>query len=522
MLATACGFMAARGVTAVGAGVSGTGVVTDMAKLVSGASLNPTLPIYASSVKYMNSGSREAKTPPKTPLDLPKVAIVGRPNVGKSTLLNRIVGRRVAIVEEQPGVTRDRKDEIVEWMGRSFILTDTGGWLHRGSEIDHKVSQQSELAVAQADLLLFVVDATLGVTDQDSQMADFLHRQNKPTLLVANKVDTERQKSLIWEFVQLGFGDPRPLSALHGVGTADILDEIIWRLAEADQAALPEDATEDASQDASPNTPPPNAHPHAPHDALVSVAIVGRPNVGKSTLFNKLAGDDRSVVHDQPGTTRDTIDTVVETELGRIKFIDTAGLRRKARIDENTEHYAALRALRAIDKADIVLFMIDATAGLTHQDMRLAERVDRSGCPILVLLNKWELLSVEQRKDILADVEHRLGFVGDGSVIRMTALTGKGVHRILPALSGAVADYRKRVPTRLINKVVRLAQAAHPAPGGARVLYATQGATDPPTFILFANRKLPQTYIRYLERKLREELSFGATPLRLRVRLRSE
>ncbi len=474
---------------------------------------------YASSLKYMNSGAgqssglssdRSHDRSRNLPSGLPRVAIVGRPNVGKSTLLNRIVGRRVAIVEQRPGVTRDRKDELAEWKGRQFVLTDTGGWLHGGTDMDDKVSRQSELAVSQANLLLFVVDATSGVTQQDQQMADYLHRQlhrqPKPALLVANKVDSQRQSSLIWEFVQLGFGDPWPLSALHGAGTADILDEIVLCLEVGESPA-----------DSNPEpAPDPNPEP------LVSVAIVGRPNVGKSTLFNRLVGDDRSVVHDQPGTTRDTIDTVAQTSIGPIKFIDTAGLRRKSRIDENTEHYAALRALRAIDKADIVLFVMDATAGLTHQDMRLAERVDRSGCPILVLLNKWELLSLEQRKEILADVEHRLGFVGDGSVIRMTALSGKGVHRILPALGDAVADYRKRVPTRTLNKIIRQAQAAHPAPGGARVLYATQPATDPPTFILFANRKLPQTYVRYLERKLREDLSFGAAPLRLRIRLRSQ
>ena len=470
------------------------------------------MPSYASSVKGMDSSEPMSA---RLPEELPKVVIVGRPNVGKSTLLNRIVGRRVAIVEERPGVTRDRKEELVEWQGHHFVLTDTGGWLQAGSAIDQKVSRQSELAVKQADLLLLVVDATVGVTHEDSQMADFLQRQGRPVMLVANKVDSERQKPLIWEFVQLGLGDPWPLSALHGAGTADILDEIVARLAAGESSGT---GAEERSAAAS---AVPSGAAQSGTDPLVAVAIVGRPNVGKSTLFNQLVGSDRSVVHDQPGTTRDSVDTVADTELGRIKFIDTAGLRRKSRIDENTEQYAALRALRAIDQADIVLFVIDATAGLTHQDLRLAERVDRSGCPVLVLLNKWELLSVEQRKDLLGDVERRLGFVGDGSVIRTTALTGKGLHRILPALGGAVADYRKRVPTRQLNQVIRQAQAAHPAPGGSRVLYATQGATDPPTFVLFASRKLPQTYLRYLERKLREELDFGATPLRLRVRLRS-
>ena len=477
---------------------------------------------------------------------LPRVAIVGRPNVGKSTLLNRIAGRRAAIVEARPGVTRDRKEVAVDWQGWEFLLIDTGGWLTAGSDIDHKVSAQSEHAIDTADLLLFVVDATLGATQEDADMAAFLHRQDAPALLVANKADSPRQEALAWEFVNLGFGDPWPLSALHGRGTADVLDEIVKRVcpgaagsaaamsaaasdsAETSQDALsdiptestPSDSTigESSLGDSTPSDIPPTATPSEP---IVSVAIVGMPNVGKSTLFNQLVGEARSVVHDEPGTTRDSVDSIAQTDLGPIRFVDTAGLRRKARIDQETERYAALRALRSIDQADIVLLVIDATAGVTHQDLRLAERVDNAGCPVLLLLNKWELLNAEQRAEVREEVQRRLSFVGDGSIFPITALTGRGTHKILPALSGVVEDYRKRVPTRLVNKTIREAQAAHSAPGGARVLYATQGATDPPTFLLFVNRKLPPTYVRYLERKLREEFSFGAAPLRMRVRLRS-
>lgn len=470
---------------------------------------------------------------------LPKVAIIGRPNVGKSTLLNRIAGRRAAIVEARPGVTRDRKEVVVDWQGWEFLLIDTGGWLQAGSDIDHKVSAQSEYAISTANLLLFVVDATLGVTQEDADMAAFLHRQHVPVLLVSNKADSPRQEAMAWEFVNLGFGNPWPLSALHGRGTADVLDEVVKQIynpettsdtAAPSDSAISAPATSDTSHTdsaisdtahtdaATTNTPTTNT---PSTDVTVSVAIVGMPNVGKSTLFNKFVGEARSVVHDEPGTTRDSVDSIVQTELGPIRFVDTAGLRRKARIDQETERYAALRALRSIDQADIVLLIIDATKGITHQDLRLAERVDNAGCPVLLLLNKWELLTAEQRARVRDDVQRRLSFVGDGSVFPITALSGRGIQKIFPALSGVVEDYRKRVPTRLVNKTIREAQAAHSAPGGARVLYATQGATDPPTFLLFVNRKLPPTYVRYLERKLREEFSFGATPLRMRVRLRA-
>ena len=475
---------------------------------------------------------------------LPKVAIIGRPNVGKSTLLNRIAGRRVAIVEARPGVTRDRKEVVVDWQGWEFLLIDTGGWLQAGSDIDHKVSAQSEYAISTANLLLFVVDATLGVTQEDADMAAFLHRQHVPVLLVSNKADSPRQEAMAWEFVNLGFGNPWPLSALHGRGTADVLDEVVKQIynpettsdtAAPSDSAISTPATSDtahtdaAISDTSHTDPAISNTSHTDSattntpstDVTVSVAIVGMPNVGKSTLFNKFVGEARSVVHDEPGTTRDSVDSIVQTELGPIRFVDTAGLRRKARIDQETERYAALRALRSIDQADIVLLIIDATKGITHQDLRLAERVDNAGCPVLLLLNKWELLTTEQRATVKDDVQRRLSFVGDGSVFPITALSGRGIQKIFPALSGVVEDYRKRVPTRLVNKTIREAQAAHSAPGGARVLYATQGATDPPTFLLFVNRKLPPTYVRYLERKLREEFSFGATPLRMRVRLRA-
>jgi GTP-binding protein len=429
------------------------------------------------------------------------VAIVGRPNVGKSTLMNRILGRREAIVEERPGVTRDRKEVEASWQGREFTLVDTGGWIADGDSLDEKVSRQSERAIADADAVLFVVDATVGVTEDDARVATLLRSATAPVVLVANKVDDRVHEAAIWELMSLGLGEPTPVSALHGRGAGDLLDRLV--------AALPDDEPDEVVE-------------KEPGERIVGVTLVGRPNVGKSTLFNRLTGEDRAVVHDRPGTTRDAVDTVVETDTGPVRFIDTAGMRRKARIDEQTEYYSLVRALKAVDTADVALLVIDATLGVTHQDQRLAERVDAAGCPIVVLLNKWDLCDAEQREDAMIQVGDKLHFVGEAPVLRISALSGKNVQRLWPALEQTIADYRTRIPTRRVNDVIRAAQAAHPAPAGVRVLYATQGATDPPTFTLFANREVPRTWLRYLERKLREDLDLGSTPIKLRVRRRSE
>ena len=439
-------------------------------------------------------------------MTLPVVAVVGRPNVGKSTLLNRIVGRREAIVEEKPGVTRDRKEVVGDWRGRSFVLVDTGGWLPGGTDLDAKVSRQSERAIEEADAVLFVVDAAIGIVEEDARVAELLRRAKPPVLLVANKVDDTGREPNVWEFVRLGVGDPYPVSALHGRGTGDLLDALVDVL----PPAAPEDepAVAGSEADESPR--------------VFGVAIVGRPNVGKSTLFNRLIGEERAVVHDMPGTTRDSIDTVVDTGDGPVRFIDTAGMRRKGRIDEGTEYYSMVRALRSVDKADVALLVIDATVGVTHQDQRLAERVDAAGCPVVVLINKWEILDAEQRAQVAGQLERRLHFLGEATILKISALTGKGVSKLLPALSAAIEDYHRRIPTRQVNNAIRAAQSAQPAPHGGRVLYATQGAVDPPTFTLFANKALPPTYLRYLERSLREAFDLGATPIKLRVRKRSE
>jgi GTPase len=442
--------------------------------------------------------------------DLPTVVIVGRPNVGKSTLFNRIIGEQVAIVEDRPGVTRDRKEAEGEWLGHRFRLVDTGGWLPGGDALDEKVSRQVEAAVRKADVVLFVVDASVGITDDDLVIGNWLRKTQRSILVVANKADNERREADRWEFLSLGLGDPHAVSALHGRRAGDLLDEIIALAPGPDPVDEP-----DRFGDAPLWNPTDAAPPR--------VAIVGRPNVGKSTLFNRLVGEDRSVVHDMPGTTRDAIDTLVETPDGPMVFVDTAGMRKRGKIDEAAEYYSMVRALRAIDDADIALLVIDATEGVTGQDQRLAERVDASGCPIVVMLNKWELIDdAEHRLEIQADVQRKLGFIGDAPIVKISALTGKGVHKLRPLLQDAITQYHRRVPTRDVNKVIAAAQQKQPAGHGLKVLYALQGATDPPTFTLFVNRELPPTYLRYLERSIREAFEFGNTPIKIRVRKRTD
>jgi len=434
------------------------------------------------------------------PTSLPVVAIVGRPNVGKSTLVNRITGRRSAIVEDTPGVTRDRKEVEAEWTGRAFTLVDTGGWLPGGSDLDAKVTEQSERAIAGADVVLLVVDATIGVTDEDERVAQLLRRLKRPTFVAANKVDSESREPDIWEFAALGLGDPMPVSAIHGRGTGDLLDLVVGALPPA------------------PDEPEPVEDDEAAAPAF-SVAIVGRPNVGKSTLFNRLVGEERSVVHDLAGTTRDSVDTVLETEEGRIRFVDTAGLRRRGKEADGPEYYSLVRALQSIDSSDTALLVIDATEGVTHQDQRLAERIDAAGSPVVIVLNKWEVLDEERKADVQHQVADMLAFLTYAPVLKVSALSGMGVHKLLPALLQAEEAYSRRVPTAVLNRVIQAAQSAHAPPHG-RVQYATQGAIHPPTFTLFASQDLPPTYLRYLERKIREHFQLGPTPLKIRVRRR--
>jgi GTPase len=433
----------------------------------------------------------------------PVVVVAGRPNVGKSSLVNRIVGTRAAVVEEEQGVTRDRKELSAEWSGVPFTVMDTGGWLAGGDALEAKVSDQAERALAGADVVLMVVDVTTGVTDEDLAAAKVIRRAGPPVRLVVNKVDDANREAAAWEFVALGLGDPYPVSSLHGRGTGDLLDEVV--------ALLPEPSPDDEEVGAVPTG-------GAGGTTTPSVAIIGRPNVGKSTLFNRLLGEERAIVHDMPGTTRDAIDTVVETPDGPVRFIDTAGLRRPANVDRGTEQHATLRALRALERADVALLVIDATVGASHQDQRLAERIGVSGCPAIVVLNKWDQVGVDDRADVLAGVGDRLAFLGAAPVLKISALSGKGVQRIFPALRDCVAAYHQRVPTGTLNRTVQELQSRQAAPR-ARIRYVVQGAIDPPTFTLFTNGRLPQTYLRYIERGIRERFDLGATPMKLRVRI---
>ena len=432
----------------------------------------------------------------------PMVVIAGRPNVGKSSLVNRIVGSRAAVVEEEQGVTRDRKVLTAEWSGVPFSIMDTGGWLAAGDVLEAKVSEQAERALAEADVVLMVVDVTTGVTEEDLAAAKVIRRAGPPVRLVVNKVDDANREAAAWEFVSLGLGDPYPVSAVHGRGTGDLLDEVVrlFPSAAEEEPLVPGSAEETTD----PGTP--------------RVAIIGRPNVGKSTLFNQLLGEERSIVHAMPGTTRDAIDTVVETPDGPVCFIDTAGLRRPSKTDRGTEQHSTMRALRALERADVAILVIDATIGASHQDQRLAERIGVSGCPAIVALNKWDQVPTDQRDDVLAGVGDRLAFLGSAPVLKISALSGKGVHRILPALRDSVEAYHQRVSTGALNRAVQELQSRQAAPR-ARIRYIVQGAIDPPTFTLFTNGRLPPTYIRYIERGLREKFEFGATPMKLRVRI---
>lgn len=443
-----------------------------------------------------------------------RVVIAGRPNVGKSTLVNRIVGKRVAIVEEQPGVTRDRFELDAEWRGCRFVIVDTGGMLERGDALDKKVTAQALRATDDADLVLFVLDAMVGITADDDAVAQLLRRVSDKVLPVANKVDSTNQEADAWLLASYGFGLPVLISALHGRSIGDLLDTIIERLGIEPE---PLDELRDDEDDYDDEDAPIVADQE--REVIASVALVGRPNVGKSTLFNRLVGDERVIVHDLPGTTRDAIDTIVETEEGAIRFIDTAGLRRRSRVGSGSEYYSLVRSLSAIDRADVSVLLIDSTEGITHQEQVLAERVDIAGSPILIALNKWDLADTERRLALADELEDRLGFLAYAPVLRISAMTGLGVHRLLPALRVTIDAYHRRIPTGQLNDTIKKIQADHPAPG-SRILYAVQGAIDPPTMTLFVTKRLHESYLRYIEHQLRERFEFGPTPLKLRVRIR--
>ncbi|MCL4448513.1 MAG: ribosome biogenesis GTPase Der [Actinobacteria bacterium] len=432
--------------------------------------------------------------------ELPLVAVVGKPNVGKSTLVNRLVGSRVTIVQEIPGVTRDRNELPCDWNGVEFLLADTGGWTTSEDSLDTKVAIQAVNILPEAQVVLFVVDVKVGITDYDEKLAALLQHSASAVLLVANKVDSPLDEPDAWQFTRLGLGDPWMVSAIHGRGSGDLLDEVVRLLAAVKVAEKRSEVPRKTS----------TSDQH-----LASVAIIGIPNAGKSTLFNRLVGEERSIVHDVPGTTRDSIDTVVATPQGRLRFIDTAGMAHKA---QGIEYYSTVRALKSLELADVALLVIDASLGVIHQDQRLAQKAQRMGTAMIVVFNKWDLLDTQNRLDIVNEFNDRLEFLNYATTIRTSALTGRGVHKIFNAIFSAVDSYNQRVSTGELNKVVQSLQQTHPAPG-VKIRYAIQGATRPPTFTLFASKRLHPTYLRFVEHKLRESFGFDGTPLKLRVRV---
>ena len=414
-------------------------------------------------------------------------------------------------------ITRDRKELEAEWLGVPFRVIDTGGWLPHGSELDDKVSRQVEAAVDEADLILFVVDASVGSLDDDESIAEWLRRRHLPVIVVANKSDNTRRENDIWQFLSLGLGEAIPVSALHGRRAGDLLDVVLERLGDKAIPRRAEQLLDDAEwlDDFVPADGDDGNHPASQSSA--------DPTSARARCSTDLSVTIARSFTTCPALRRDAIDTLVETEDGPIVFVDTAGMRRRAKIDDAAEYYSMVRALRAIDDADIALLVVDADEGVSGQDQRLAERVDAAGCPIVVLLNKWETIDdPEARLQIETDARRKLSFLGEVHVLKISALTGKGVHKLRPLLQDAIEQYHRRVPTSDVNRVINDAQQRQPAGGGARVLYAVQGATDPPTFTLFVNRELPQHHLRYLERSIRDAFGFGSTPIKLRVRKKND
>lgn len=423
----------------------------------------------------------------------PRVAVLGRQNVGKSTLVNRLLGRREAIAHELPGVTRDRVEARVQADGRSFVVVDTGGFVRRPRGLEEAVVHQAERAAADADLSLLVVDATTGITDDDEALAARLRRSGRPVLVVANKVDSERQEPLAAEFYGLGLGEPIPVSALHGRGVGELMDRILDLIPVEGQ---PEEQPEPR------------------------FCLLGRPNVGKSSLFNRLLGQDRTIVHEEPGTTRDAVDSVVEVGGRVLRFVDTAGLRRvvKAR---GVEYYGVLRSLRALERSHVALLVVDASEGLTREDRRIAVQVMEAGRGLVVALNKWDLVPKGERDERFRALSQAAAPFPGTPVLRTSALTAMGVHRLIPALLRVQEAWSRRVPTAAVNRVLEQATASHPPPRSAgRILYGTQVAAGPPTFVLFGAREPGPAYRRYLEHALREAFGFDGVPLRLVFRPR--
>ena len=428
---------------------------------------------------------------------LPVVAVLGRPNVGKSTLVNRVLGRREAVVQERPGVTRDRREFRADWAGRDFILIDTGGWeLASGEELTSGITAQAEAALVGADVVLLVVDGTVGLSDDDAAVANILRDTAATVILVANKVDDAGKELLVPSLWKTGIGEPVPVSALHGRGIGDLLDRLVNALPEAEEFQ---------------------------EDRMPTLAIIGRPNVGKSTLLNRLTGEERVLVSSTPGTTRDPID--VEVMIGDVQYrvVDTAGIRRNPKVKDSADFYSIIRARQALDEADVALLLVDATEGVTQQDQRIAEEAAESGAGLILLLNKWDLPDLEQREATTFGVGDRLGFVGWAPVLRISALTGARLHRLAAALDVVLENRARRISTGQLNRLIRGWQGVHPPPvrKGRRpkILYAVQAGVNPPTIILFVSGgEIGDDYVRYLENRLRGEMDFDGTPIHFMTR----
>ena len=430
----------------------------------------------------------------------PVLAVVGRPNVGKSTLVNRILGRRQAVVEDRPGITRDRVAYDATWNGRRFTVVDTGGWQQDAHGMAGRITTQAELAVEAADAVLLVVDATVGATDTDEAVVRVLRRAGKPVILAANKVDSERSEPDATALWSLGLGQPYSVSALHGRGSGDLLDAVL--------DALPEAPLEQPTAVTGPRR----------------VALLGKPNTGKSSLLNRLAGAERVMVDEVAGTTIDPVDELVELGGRTWRLVDTAGIRRRVHEASGHEYYASLRTASALDKAEVAVVLIDASEPLSEQDVRIMSMVVEAGRALVVAWNKWDLVDEERRRYLEREIERDLRHVRWAPRVNISARTGRAVDRLVPALETALHGWATRVPTARLNAFLGQLVAAHPHPvrGGKqpRILFATQASTQPPRFVVFATGFLEAGYRRFIERRLREEFGFPGTPIEVSVRVR--
>lgn len=435
-------------------------------------------------------------------MPLPTVAIVGRPNVGKSSLFNRLLGKRMAIVDETPRLTRDRLYGICEWAGRRFQIVDTGGLTFETDEpLLMQVRRQVEKAIQEADLILFVVDARVGISSEDADVAQLLRESNRPVLLVANKVDHPSATPSIYEFYKLGLGDPIPISALHGVGINDLLEEVVTLLPARSEEVVQEG---------------------------ISVAIVGRPNVGKSSFVNAILQEERVLVDESPGTTRDAVDTSLHLDGQRLVLIDTAGLKRKARVTGDVERYSMLRTLRAIERAEISALLVDASTGVTNQDRHIAGEILSRGKAMVIVVNKWDLVSRSPRgtEAAISQVRRELRGVDFAPILFVSAKKGWGIPEFFRTILRVARAYETRIGTGPLNRVIEEAQAAYAPPAtsgrGVRIYYATQPETKPPTIVLFVNNPdwMPEQYLRYLEHRLRQAFPLEGTPIRFKLRAR--